>query len=270
MLPAEKMELMILKYVDRVGPVLNTNIPSLAAAIGINTPHHLIIERLKDLDNQRRILLSKISGNIRVPFSQRFIAIEGESAFWNGGFIIEIAPQGRKYFEELIERDRFEVELRAKRTNVFISCGQYTQEEIWLGKELALAVDAHTSYKGYFAENQNSLESLSHHILNALDECAGFVAVMHNRGDVHFSNGSHHTRGSVWVEQEVAIAAFLTQIRKRRFPIAFYIQKGIKREGVREHLRIASNEFENESTVLEHFKEELTSGRFKPLAQPNV
>jgi len=269
MLPAEKMELEILKQVDRVGPVLNTNIPGLAAVVGTNTPHHLITDRLKDLHSQNRILLSKIVGNVRVPFSQRFIEIEGESAFWNGGFIIEIAPQGRKYFEELVERERREAQVQAKRAIVFISCGQYTQNEISLGKALALAVDNHTSCKGYFPEEQNSLESLSHHILNALDECAGFVAVMHNRGEVHFPNGNHHIRGSVWVEQEVAIAAFLTQVRKKQFPIAFYIQKGIKREGIREQLRIAANEFENESTVLEDFKEQLKSGRFNPLTNSN-
>jgi hypothetical protein len=266
MLPVEKMELAILKHVDKVGPALNTNIPGLAAVLGMNTPHHLITERLTDLYDQNRILLSKIIANDRVSFSRRFIEIEGENAFWGGGFIIEIAPQGRKYFEELIERDKRETETQAKRATVFISCGQYTQDEISLGKALALAVDDHTSCRGYFAENQNSLESLSHHIFNALDECAGFVAVMHKRGDVHFSNGTKHIRGSVWVEQEVAIAAFLTQVRKKHFPIAFYIQKGIKREGVREQLRITENEFENESTVLEHFKEQLTSGKFKPVA----
>lgn len=268
MLPAEKMELTIFKCVERSGPAYNTNIPTLAGIIDPNTPHHLITDRLKDLHSHNRILFTKLSGNVRVPFTQ-FIEIEGENNFWGGGFIIEIAPQGRKYFEELMEREGREAEVKARRAIVFISCGQYTQDEISLGKALALAVDNLTSCKGYFAEDQNSLESLSHHILSALDECAGFVAVMHNRGEVHFSTGSHYTRGSVWVEQEVAIAAFLTQVRKKHFPIAFYIQKGIKREGIREQLRIAANEFENESTVLEDFKEQLTSGKFGPLASPS-
>jgi hypothetical protein len=113
MLPAEKMELAIFKCVERSGPVYDTNIPTLGSIVGINTPHHLIKERLKDLHGQHRILLSKISGNVRVPFGQRFIESEGENAFWGGGFIVEIAPQGRKYFEELVERERREAEVSA-------------------------------------------------------------------------------------------------------------------------------------------------------------
>ncbi len=270
MLPAEKMELTIFECVERSGPAYDTNVPTLASIIDPNTPHHLITERLKDLHSHNRIVLSKIVGNVRVPFSQRFVEIEGENRFWAGGFIIEIAPGGRKYFEELTERARRESASQAKGATVFISCGQYTQAEIWLGKALASAVEEYTPCKGYFAENQNSLESLSHHIFHALDECAGFVAVLHNRGEVHFSDGNHHARGSVWVEQEAAIAAFLTQVRKKHFPIAFYIQKGIKREGVREQLRIAPNEFEHESAVLKHFKHQLTSGTFKPLTAMNI
>jgi hypothetical protein len=67
-LPVQKMELAIFKCVERSGPVLSTNIPTLATVIGTDTSHHLIIERLKDLHDGRRILLSKISGNERVPF----------------------------------------------------------------------------------------------------------------------------------------------------------------------------------------------------------
>jgi hypothetical protein len=45
-----------------------------------------------------------------------------------------------------------------------------------------------------------------------------------------------HTRTSVWVEQEMAIAAFLQQAQARRLEVAVYIQKGVKREGVRDQL----------------------------------
>ena len=108
MLPAEKMELTILKCVERSGPAYDTNIPTLAGIIDPNTPHHLITERLKDLHSHNRIVLSKIVGNVRVPFSQRFVEIEGENRFWAGGFIIEIAPGGRKYFEEFAIENNFD------------------------------------------------------------------------------------------------------------------------------------------------------------------
>ena len=54
---------------------------------------------------------------------------------------------------------------------VFISCGQYRQEEIRLGKALAQAVNELTPFEGYFAENQSSLEGLSQNILGALNGC---------------------------------------------------------------------------------------------------
>jgi uncharacterized protein (TIGR02391 family) len=37
-----------------------------------------------------------------------FVGVEGENNFWGDGFVIEIAPQGRKYFEALEMRDQQE------------------------------------------------------------------------------------------------------------------------------------------------------------------
>jgi hypothetical protein len=256
------MELAIYRYLDNFGPAVSTTIPALLAVVGENTPFDRIVERLKDLKSQNRIGLFKYGGDTRIPFD-KFAAVEGEHNFWGGGFVIEIAPQGRKYFEELETRDQQEKQSGL----IFISCGQYDPKEIKLGKDLVLAVDEHlSSCKGYFAQNQNSLESLSHHIFEALDKCSGFVAVMHHRGEVQTKH-STHLRASLWIEQEVAIAAFLTQVYKKQFPIAFYLQRGIKREGVREQLRIDAIEFDNEAAVLADFTQQLKGGKFKPLVR---
>ena len=102
---------------------------------------------------------------------------------------------------------------------------------------LAAAVEELTSCEGYFAENQNSLLGLSQHIFGALNRAAGLIAVMHHRGRVVTPSGEH-IRGSVWVEQEIGIAAFLAQVQNRRLPVLVYIQKGIEREGVRQQLRL--------------------------------
>ena len=101
---------------------------------------------------------------------------------------------------------------------VFVSCGQFTDEEIQLGKEIAKMVRQLTGYEGYFAENQNSLQGLSQHIFGALNRAAGLIAVMHHRGRVETPSGTH-IRGSVWVEQEIAIAAFLAHIQGRELPV---------------------------------------------------
>lgn len=61
---------------------------------------------------------------------------------------------------------------------------------------------------------------------------------MHPRGQVEGLGGNRHTRASVWIEQEIAIAAFLTATRNRDIPVLLYIQRGIKWEGVREQLSV--------------------------------
>ena len=147
---------------------------------------------------------------------------------------------------------------------VFISCGQFTATERGLGKELATLVDDLTDFEGYFAENQSSLEGLSRNILESLNKCCGFVAVMHHRSQVQTLDG-FHTRGSVWVEQEIAIAAFIKQAIGRDLPVVAYIQKGIKREGIRDQLLLGAVEFETEQEVLTEFRRRLSQGQFTPM-----
>jgi hypothetical protein len=147
---------------------------------------------------------------------------------------------------------------------VFISCGQYRSEEIQLGQDLAKAANELTNFEGYFAQNQASLDGLSQHIFGALNRCTGFVGVMHHRGTVTTPHGEL-VRASVWVEQELAIAAFLRQAQQRQLAVVVYIQKGIQREGVRDKLLLGAVEFETEAEVLTDFKARLTDGRFGPV-----
>ncbi len=77
-------------------------------------------------------------------------------------------------------------------------------------------------------------------------------------------NGQKHIRGSIWIEQEIAIAAFLTETRKREIPVLLYVQRGIKREGVREQLKLNPIEFDEESEVLADFAARLENGAFIP------
>lgn len=150
---------------------------------------------------------------------------------------------------------------------VFISCGQYDPREIKLGEELAKAVDDLTDFEGYFAQDQASLDGVSRHIFGSLNRCSGFVAVMHARGAVKTLHGSH-TRASVWVEQEIAIAAFLEQAQGRKIPVAVYFQRGVKREGVRDQLLLGPVEFDKEDEVLADFRARLGDGRFTPIRVP--
>ena len=208
------------------------------------------------MEADSRIHLSKFSGG--QTCSRKDFGNDEQTFFYAGTFFIEIVPQARKYFEQLEQ----ESELVSRKPLVFISCGQYSPNEISLGKKLPAAVSEFTSYEAYFAENQNSLLGLSNHIFKALDQCAYLVAVMHYRGKVETLN-STHTRASIWIEQEIAIAAFLTAVRNKEIPVLLYIQKGIKREGVREQLKLNPIEFTFDDEVLQDFIPRLKDGVLK-------
>ncbi len=137
----------------------------------------------------------------------------------------------------------------AQKSLVFISCGQYTQHEIDLGKAVEQLIRDRTPYDPYFAEQQNTLEGLCANILSSLSRCVGFVGIMHHRGQVDTPDG-RITRASVWVEQELAIAAFIQHVLHRKIEVALYIQRGIQREGMRQQVRLRPIEFVTPDEVL--------------------
>lgn len=133
---------------------------------------------------------------------------------------------------------------------VFISCGQYSEQEKKLGKAVVAIVKEH-GFDPYFAENQSSLKGLHENILSQLSECSGFIAVVHPRGLVSFPGGAKHNRASVWIEQEIAIAAFIAQYRGRSIEVAAFIHEDIKREGIRDLLHLNPIAFRSDNEVLE-------------------
>lgn len=132
--------------------------------------------------------------------------------------------------------------MSSERKSVFVSCGQFTDEERTLGKQIAELVTDCTPFKGYFAENQTTLETLTENVLRRLYESVGLIVIMHHRGTVQTPNRTL-TRGSVWVEQEIAVATLMQQILKRPLHVALFIQKGIAIEGIRQQLQLNPVEF---------------------------
>jgi hypothetical protein len=132
---------------------------------------------------------------------------------------------------------------------VFISCGQQTAEERELGERIATLVHDRTGLEGYFAQQQASLDGVSKNIFRAIHTADGFVAVMHRRDSLSGGVAGEH-RGSVWVEQEIAIAAFMTQALDLGIPARAYVQRGIRREGVRGFILLNPVEFEMSDEVL--------------------
>jgi hypothetical protein len=132
---------------------------------------------------------------------------------------------------------------------VFVSCGQFSDEERALGKQVAELVCDCTPFKGYFAENQTTLATLTENILRRLYESVGLIVIMHHRGTVQTPDRTL-TRGSVWVEQEIAVATLMQQILRRPLHIALFIQKGIGIEGIRQQLQLNPVEFVNGDEVV--------------------
>ncbi|MGD0276065.1 MAG: hypothetical protein ABSB79_08415 [Syntrophales bacterium] len=139
---------------------------------------------------------------------------------------------------------------------IFISCGQETDMEKKLGQDIVSLVKNLTPYEPYFAEVQTTLEGLTTNIFGALNQAAGLIAVLHHRGAV--SPGGF-IRASVWVEQEIALAAFVQQILGRNLYVSAFIQTGVKLEGVRSQLLLNPVEFDTNEQVVNHLKKVLPS-----------
>jgi hypothetical protein len=152
---------------------------------------------------------------------------------------------------------------------VFISCGQYTVEEKRLGGAIADIVARETPYQPYFAEQQNTLEGLVSNILGALEDASALIAVMHYRGTYDTPSGRIQ-RGSVWVEQEIAMAAFVQHVLKRKIEVVLYIQRGISLEGIRQQLRIGPIEFDKPEDVLDDLLGRVRSWDLKRVEEPRL
>jgi hypothetical protein len=160
-----------------------------------------------------------------------------------------------------------ESRLTSDRPLVFVSCGQYADGEKEIGRRIVALIEEHSEAVGYFAENQQSLAGLSANILAALNRAAGMVVIMHKRGLVEIPSAEKFYRGSVWVEQETAIAAFLQSIG-RTISVAAYIEDGIKREGLRDLLHLNPLIFTTADEIARDFEQKLRARTFVPNESP--
>jgi hypothetical protein len=149
---------------------------------------------------------------------------------------------------------------------VFISCGQRTNDEKALGAAIVELVKGLTPFSAYFAEEQTTLEGLTNNIFAALNRTAAFIAIIHDRGQIASTD---QARASVWVEQEIAISAFLQQTLGRELHVAVYQQPKIALEGVRSQLLLNAIEFESNEQVIDHLKKVLPTWTVPEEAQKN-
>jgi hypothetical protein len=143
------------------------------------------------------------------------------------------------------------------RGTIFISCGQFTEAEKRLGKQISIMVKGLTGLTPFFAENVQDLNGLDANILEALRNCVAFITVLHPRGQIKRPDGSTLVRASVWIEQEIAIATYIHRVEKRQLPIIAFRHKSVGLEGIRSLLHLNPIEFTDESEVLAALPERL-------------
>jgi hypothetical protein len=120
-----------------------------------------------------------------------------------------------------------------------------------------------TPFGGYFAEDQSSANGLIANILEKLYHCAGFVVVMHPRGVVKNDHDSVHIRGSLWIEQEIAIVSLIRQFVRKdtEIKIAAYIHQSIQREGIRDLIQLNAVLFDSDDKILSDLRSKISEWR---------
>lgn len=115
----------------------------------------------------------------------------------------------------------YHLEIIMRKAKVFISCGQADQRE----KEIGFKVQEYfrkRNFDSYFAEAVHSPEALTDNIFKNLKESEYFVFIDCRREKINENN----FRGSLFVNQEVGIAAFL------KIPTIGFQEQFILREGI--------------------------------------
>ncbi len=145
------------------------------------------------------------------------------------------------------------------RKTIFISCGQYTDAEKRLGKQIAEMVRTLTDLEPFFAEEVQDLNGLDANILGALRSCVALITVLHPRGEIRRPDNSVLVRASVWIEQEIAVATYIQRVENRPLPIIAFKHKLVGREGIRDLLHLNPIEFTDEAEVLAKLPKRLES-----------
>ncbi|MEW6408503.1 MAG: hypothetical protein AB1488_00075 [Nitrospirota bacterium] len=137
---------------------------------------------------------------------------------------------------------------------VFIACGQSTARE----KALGIKVEGFLKKQNvncFLAEKVNDLESLNSHIFKNLTECTGFIGILHKREESKYDT-------SVWINQEVAIAAYLRSIG-RTIPALVLYEEGTAIEGLIKYTIANPLTFKSEEEALSKIEDWVRRQSFK-------
>ena len=114
----------------------------------------------------------------------------------------------------------------------------------------------------FFAEAAHDAADLNTSLFRELQNCDGFVAVMHKRGEVSYSDRPPHHRASVWIQQEIAILHYRSFLLGRPIPMRIYLESGIEPEGLTQFSMINPIKFEDTQAILEDLTKWLGGSTF--------
>ena len=144
---------------------------------------------------------------------------------------------------------------------VFISCGQLTEGEKGLGREVAAIIERH-GMRPFFAQDVHSAGDLNSEVFRAIQSCDAFLGILQRRGTVTFGKYPPAERASVWIQQEIATFCYRMFLERRSFPIRVYSERGIRREGVMEIAVVNPIEFDRSEEIPTEVERWLRSREF--------
>ena len=133
-----------------------------------------------------------------------------------------------------------------RRARVFISCGQRTNREITIGKSVE-DYFIERGFNTYFAERVHSSDALTENIFRALRNSEYFLFIDFRREKIEEDEDQY--RGSLFVNQEIAIATFLGLTG------VGFCENLIKREGILEYHIYNEHYFEDGTEIINKLKE---------------
>ena len=131
-----------------------------------------------------------------------------------------------------------------RKARVFISCGQRTTRE----KNIGMAVEKYfkkRNFDTYFAELVHSSDGLTENIIKFLADSEYFVFIDFKREEIQ----SGKYRGSVFVNQEIAIATFI------KLEGVGFLEEGVIREGILNYQLYNAFQFLDETDIFEKLAE---------------
>lgn len=141
---------------------------------------------------------------------------------------------------------------------IFISCGQRTRKERAIGFALKKLIDSKDGFKAFFAEETADVSPLTTDIFQNLAQCSGAIFILHPREYI----GRGKRRASLWIEQEIAILAFLRDRENLRVPVLSFKDPKVKLDGVSSSLILNARATLNSREILQAVDEWLLAKAF--------